>query len=98
MKTYMVMIQLLTDLTVGYISLIPNQQTRILELMDKGIILQYALTSDHSTLWVTVLAKTLKKAKKIISSFPLINYMKMQFFELAFQNSINIELPKILMN
>jgi len=98
MKTYMIMIQLPKELTKGFISLIPNQRAKIEELMADCKILQYALARDNSKLWVTVSAKSELKAREIISSFPLINYMKPEFFELAFQNSISTELPKLIMN
>jgi len=94
----MVMIQLPKELTREFISLIPKQRTRINELMDEGKILQYALSVDRSKLWVTVVAASEIKAKEIITSFPLIHYMKPEFFELAFQNSVSTELPKIIMN
>lgn len=98
MKTYMITIQLPEELTKGFISLIPSQRARIDQLMDEGIILQYALAVDRSKLWVTVSAKSVAKAKEIISSFPLIDYMKPEFFELSFQNSISTVLPKLIMN
>lgn len=98
MNTYMITIQLPMELTREFISLIPKQRARINELMDQCIILQYALASDRSKLWVTVSAKSESKAKEIISSFPLIHYMKPEIFELAFQNSVSTELPKIIMN
>jgi hypothetical protein len=55
MRTYMITIQLPMELTKEFISLIPKQRATINELMDQGKILQYALSVDRSTLWVTVL-------------------------------------------
>lgn len=98
MNAYMVMILLPKELSVDFIALIPSQRAKIDELMDQGKILQYALAIDRSTLWVTVSANSETIAKTIISSFPLIDYMKPKFFELAFQSSISTELPKIIMN
>lgn len=98
MSAYMVMIQLPKELSVEFIALIPAQRAKIDELMDQGKILQYALAIDRSTLWVTISAKSEAIAKSIVSSFPLIDYMKPKFFELAFQSSVSTELPKIIMN
>lgn len=98
MKAYMVIIQLPTELSKEFISTIPKQRAKVEELMDEGKILQYALAVDRSKLWVTVAAKSEEKAKEIISLFPLVHFMKPEFFELAFQNSISTVLPKLIMN
>ncbi len=98
MSTFMITIQLPAELTKEFMALIPVQRARISELMDDGKIIQYALSNDRSILWVTVSAGSEKLAKEIISSFPLIDYMEPKFFELAFQNSISTDLPKLIMN
>ena len=98
MNTYMIIIQMPTELSKEFISLIPKQRARIDKLMDEGTILQYALAIARTKLWVTVSAKSETKAKEIISSFPLIHFMKPEFLQLAFQNSISTVLPKLIMN
>lgn len=98
MNTYMIIIQLPTELTKEFISLIPKQRLKIEDLMEQGKIIQYALAVDRSTLWVTVSANSEAKAKEMISSFPLIHFMKAKYFQLAFQNSISTVLPKLIMN
>ena len=98
MNTYMISIQLPRELTQEFISLIPKQRARINELMDKGKVLQYSLAIDRSQLWVIVFAKSESRAMDIISTFPLIHFMKPQIYELAFHNSISNELPKLIMN
>ena len=98
MNTYMIIIDLPTNLTKEFIALIPKQRAKIDELMDEGKIIQYALAIDRSKLWVTVAAKSEVKAREIISSFPLIDYMEPELIALAFHNSISTELPKLIMN
>ena len=98
MKIFMVIIQLPSELTKEFISLIPKQRARIDKLMDGGIVLQYALSIDRSTLWLTLSAYSETKAREIISSFPLINFMKPEFIQLFFQNSVSTVLPKLIMN
>ncbi len=94
----MVCIQLPSELTEDFISRIPKQRLLIDELMGEGKILHYSLALSRSKLWVTVAAKSEKKAMEIINSFPLIDYMKPEIFELAFHNGISTELPKLIMN
>jgi muconolactone delta-isomerase len=94
----MISIKLQNELTDDFISLIPKQRKIINELMDEGKVLQYSLALDRSQLWVIVSANSETKAMDIISTFPLIKYMKPKIFELAFHNSLSNELPKLIMN
>ena len=98
MNTYMITIELPTELTQEFISLIPKQRAKVDKLMDEGKILHYSLALDRSQLWVTLAARTENEAMDIIASFPLIHFMKPEIFELAFHNSVSTELPKLIMN
>ena len=94
----MISIGLPTELTAEFISLIPKQKKRIDALMEEGTILHYSLAMDRSKVWVTLSASSERRAMDILSTFPLIHYMKPEILELAFYNSISNELPKLIMN
>jgi muconolactone delta-isomerase len=94
----MINIQLPKEFTVEFMSLIPKQRLRIDELMEDGKIINYSLAMDRSFLWTTVVANSKKEALAIISTFPLIDFMKAEIVELAFHNSISTDLPKLIMN
>ncbi len=98
MNTYMITIELPKHLTEDFLALVPEQRLYINDLMNEGKILQYALAIDRSSLWVTISAHTKAEAMELVASFPLIDYMKPHFTELAFYNSISTELPKLIMN
>jgi muconolactone delta-isomerase len=98
MNTYMICIQLPSELTEEFMSLIPNQRKRINELMDEGKVVQYSLAMDRSLAWVTIMANSEQKALDVLATFPLIRFMKPEIFELAFHNSISNELPLLIMN
>ncbi|MCX6297183.1 MAG: hypothetical protein NTX97_14215 [Bacteroidetes bacterium] len=98
MNTYMISIQLPDELSEEFISLIPKQRKKINDLMDEGKVLQYSLAFNRSQLWVIVSANSEIKALDIISTFPLIHFMKPEIYELAFHNSLSNELPKLIMN
>jgi muconolactone delta-isomerase len=98
MNTYMINIKLPEELSTEFIMLIPKQRAHINELMDKGKVLQYSLSMDRSHLWVIIAARTERKAMDILSTFPLISFMRPEIHELAFHNSISNELPKLIMN
>lgn len=98
MKTFMLNIQLPTELTKEFLSLIPKQKALIEKLMEAGKVIQYALSLDRSQLWVTISANSERKAMELFSTFPLVDFMMPTIFELAFQNSISNQLPKLIMN
>lgn len=98
MNTYMICIELPAELTEEFVSLIPKQRKKINELMDEGKILHYSLAIDRSKVWVTLMASSENSAMDILSTFPMIHFMKPEIFELAFHNSLSNELPKLIMN
>ena len=94
----MITLQLPNELTEEFISLIPMQRKIINELLDVGKVIQYSLSIDRSPAWVTIAAASEQKALDILSTFPLIHFMKPEIFELAFHNSVSNDLPKLIMN
>ncbi len=91
-------IQLPRELTKEFLSLIPKQRILIDKLMEDGKVIQYSLALDRSQLWVTIAANSERKAIDIYSTFPLVDFMRPTIYELAFQNSISNQLPKLIMN
>ncbi len=98
MKTYMICIDLPSEITEEFVSLIPKQRKKIDDLMDKGIVLNYSLAIDRSKVWVTLLPSSENKAMDILATFPMIHFMNPEIVELAFHNSLSNELPKLIMN
>jgi muconolactone delta-isomerase len=98
MNTYMVNIQLPLTFTEQFLSLIPQQKAKIDQLMNEGKIIQYSLSADRSLLWVIIMGDSEKNINDILSSFPLINFMKPKIHELLFHHSNSIALPKLIMN
>jgi muconolactone delta-isomerase len=98
MNLFMITIQLPKEPTQEFFSLIPKQRAKVDELMNEGKILHYSLSLDRSQLWVTIVARTETIAMDILSSFPMIHFMKPEISELAFHNSVSTELPKLIMN
>ena len=98
MKTFMFSIQLPRELTKEFLSLIPKQRILIDKLMEDGKVIQYSLALDRSQLWVTIAANSERKAIDIYSTLPLVDFMRPTIYELAFQNSISNQLPKLIMN
>lgn len=85
-------------ITEEFVKLIPQQRALVNKLMDEGKIMQYSLAMDRSFLWITISASSEQEVMDILSTFPLIHYMKPEVSELAFYNSVSTELPKLIMN
>ncbi len=98
MNTYMISFQLPTELTDEFISLIPKQKMQINKLMEDGTMLHYSVAKDRSYLWATIRASSKKEVIEIISTFPLIAFMRHEISELAIYNSVSTELPALIMN
>ena len=94
----MIILKLPGEMTEDFIRLIPKQRRHINELMDKGKVMQYSLSMDRSTVWVTMPAVSEQEVMDVLATFPLIGYMKPVIHELAFHNSVSNELPKLIMN
>lgn len=98
MNLYMITTKLPSVITEDFVKLIPKQRAQVNRLMDEGKIMQYSLAMDRSFLWITISAASEQDVMDILSTFPLIHYMKPRISELAFYNSVSTELPKLIMN
>lgn len=97
-STYLVHITLPEVFTPRLAALIPKQRSMINDLLEQRVVLSYSLDMDRQNLWVFVEAKSEKGVMDIISSFPIINEVKVDIKELAFYDSSRMGLPEIIMN
>ncbi len=98
LDTFQVHIKLPEIFTKRFVSFIPQQRQLVTELLEKRVILNYALSMDRSNLWVTIQAKNQLAVMDILATFPIINDVKVEIFELAFFDSAHIGMPEIIMN
>lgn len=98
MSTFFVDIELKKAFSFEFINLIPEQRKVVNELMNRGVIINYALSMDRSKLWITVEAKDEEAVMDILSGFPLIKFMQPEIIELAFLDSIHSGFPHLSMN
>lgn len=84
MNQYMIEIDLPTELSPDFLSLVPAQRTLMNDLMEKRKILNYSLSSDRRKMWVIALAFSEDQVINILSEFPLLSFMDIQIHELAF--------------
>lgn len=98
MAIYMVVIELSERLTDEFYNLIPEQKEHVNELINEAKILHYAVAFNRSAIWLTVSAANEVEARKIVDAFPLREYMKPVYTELAMYSSVSWGLPKLIMN
>ena len=98
MNQYLVDLDLPLEMTEEFISLIPQQQRQIHDLMHGGIVLSYALSQDHTKVWATINAESETEVHEILESMPLIDFMEPKIYELEFYNATGDGLPAISLN
>jgi len=98
MKQFIADIELPDVLTEDFLKLIPEQRQVVDELLTNGKIYFYSLAFDRSRLWVGIRADNETEVWNILYSFPLIEYMNADVFELAFHNTEKIGVFELSLN
>ena len=95
---YMAEIDLPLPFSNEFVSLIPAQRELIDKLMKEKIITSYAVSLEKGKLWATIFAASEKNVCEILSTFPVINFVKFKISKLAFHNTIGHALPQFSLN
>jgi hypothetical protein len=98
LRQFMVEIKLPEVLTEEFISLIPEQRSKINSLMDAGVILCYTLNLERSKLWTVIVAKSDVAVMDILAQFPMIGFMNAEINELTFHHQSSLVMPSISLN
>lgn len=98
LDTFQIHITLPDVFTRRFAALIPQQRERVNQLLEKNVILNYALDMERSNLWVTIQARDQEEVMDILATFPIIKDVKVEIFELAFFDSAPKGLPELIMN
>ena len=98
MGQFMVEFDLPPHFSEDFIDKIPQQRSKVDELMDAGKVLSCSLSIDRQKMWCIIKAQTEDEVTKIIAQFPLIHYMDFLITELMFNNSVPLRMPLFSMN
>ena len=98
MKEYMISISFPEEWTEEFIDLIPSQRNHIDHLLSTGKVLSYSLAADRTMLWVVMLANNENDLLAMVSKFPLIKYMVIDYVELMFHNTSANSFPPLIYN
>jgi hypothetical protein len=98
MNEYMVTITFPTEFDEEFVGLIPPQRAMVNELMGKGIITSYCLSTDRQTLWVTMLGGSEGNILETLRQMPLFRFMNFEMRELMFHNAPVFSQPSFSLN
>jgi hypothetical protein len=97
-STFLVHIELPEMFSTRFMSLIPKQRAIINKLLDNKTLLSYSLDMERQNVWAFMNGKNEREIMDIISTFPIINDVKVNITELAFYDTAPIGLPELNMN
>ena len=81
-----------------FYELIPAQRALINNLLEQRIVLSYSLDMERKNVWVFMEALNEQKVMDVLSTFPIIQYVKVSIQELAFLEFGPKNLPKLILN
>lgn len=97
MKQYMVEIKFRKQDFPEIMPLVPEQQEKIKELMQKNRIGSYVLSLERSKLWMIVNEETEEKVFEVLQTLPLYEFFQFDLFNLTFNNQV-VSMPAISLN
>lgn len=97
MKQYMVEIKFRKQDFPEIMPLVPEQQEKISELMQKNRVSSYVLSLERSKLWMVVNEDVEEKVIEVLESLPLYKFFEFDLFNLTFNNQV-VSMPAISLN
>lgn len=89
MKQYMIEADLPHIFSHKLMSLMPEQRKHINKLMLEGLISHYVLSVDRSRLWLLANAYNEVGVVRLLSTFPIIDYIDFEMHEIAVNKIAN---------
>jgi muconolactone delta-isomerase len=95
---YMVTCDLPETLPQEFMDLIPEQREVVNKMFEKGAFTSYILALDRSKLWITILGNSEEEIMEKLAELPLISYLRIDIYQLAFHNAARVVLPAVSLN
>jgi hypothetical protein len=95
---YMVTCDLPDVFSEELMSIIPNQRRVVNKLFQTGVFTGYTLSLDHSKIWITLLSNDEENVLNILEKMPVMPYIKVEIYPLAFHNAARVVLPALSLN
>ncbi|MFT5833107.1 MAG: hypothetical protein ACI97N_000733 [Cognaticolwellia sp.] len=97
MKQFMVEIKFNKQDFPEIMPLVPEQQEKITELMQKNKVGSYVLSLERSKLWMVVNEDTEEEVIEVLQMLPLFDFFQFDIFKLTFNNQV-VAMPAISLN
>lgn len=81
-----------------FMSLIPEQQQEIGELIVKGTILVFSLNDDRTKAWMIIESGSEEEVQETVEQFCLYKYMRIKIQPLTVFDGAMFQLPPLVMN
>ena len=98
MSEYMVTCDLPEVITEELMSLIPEQRAVVNKLFQTGVLTGYTLASDRTKLWITMLANDEEQVMETLAKMPVMPFLRVEIYPLAFHNAARVVLPALSLN
>ena len=98
MKQYMITCSLPPFPDEEFMSLVPAQRIEMDKLMLNGYILNFCLSANFRSLWITMLGKNESEVIGILKKFPMIKYFDYHIQELMLNVTYAKTFPQLSMN
>lgn len=97
MKQYMVEIKFQKQDFPEIMPLVPEQQSRVNDLMQRNKISSYVLSLERSKLWMVVNEDNEDTVFELLQTLPLFEYFQFDIYSLTFNNQV-VAMPAISLN
>ncbi|MCA6437983.1 MAG: hypothetical protein ACK5QC_16685 [Bacteroidota bacterium] len=95
---FLVNLKLPESFTKELYNLIPEQRAVVNQLLDNRVVLSYSLDMDRKNVWAYIEAVSEQEVMDILSTFPIIKYVKTTIHELAFYDTAPVGMPELILN
>lgn len=95
---YMVACDLPEVISEELMSLIPEQRQLVNKLFQTGVLTGYTLSLDRSKLWITMLGDNEEKVMDTLAKMPVMPFLRVEIYPLAFHNAARVVLPALSLN
>ncbi|MBW7888794.1 MAG: hypothetical protein H3C35_10635 [Bacteroidetes bacterium] len=98
MSLYIAQVELPSYFSQEFTSLIPDQHTKLNELMRQQKILSYTLNSARTKMWIVIAEKNIEQARLILSQLPLDKFYTYQLEMVMLHETSMNQLPMVSLN
>ena len=98
MSYFMLSISLPDDWGMDFVSKVPTQKNQLDDLMRKGSINSFHLSTDRTKMWILMEADNEVEVMKLLADFVLLDDMEIEINQIAFSQNVNLMMHRYSLN